>query len=218
MGHSDNVMHTYGKSQNEKKSAFVVIFSAITMVLEIIFGIITNSMALLADGIHMGSHILAIGLSWAAYVLVRKLKDRHNDHYDTDRILSLTAFTSGLMLLIFSVFIVVETLERFFQGGREIQAIDAIIVAVIGLVVNGICALVLNDHHSHNSDLNRHSAFLHVLADALTSIGAILGLICALIWDITWVDTAMALILSIVILKWAKGLLWETARTLTKKS
>lgn len=204
-------------SNKEKRTAFVVIFSAITMVLEIFFGIITNSMALLADGIHMGSHVLAIGLSWATYILVRKLKQKADNQYNTDKILSLSAFTSGIMLLIFSVFIIVEAIERAMQTTVEINATDAMIVAVTGLVVNGICAIVLNDHHQHDGDVNSHSAFLHVLADALTSIGAIAGLVCAMIWNITWVDTAVAFVLAIVIIRWAKGLLWETAQTLTKE-
>lgn len=204
-------------SNKEKRTAFVVIFSAITMVLEIFFGIITNSMALLADGIHMGSHVLAIGLSWATYILVRKLKQKADNQYNTDKILSLSAFTSGIMLLIFSVFIIVEAIERAMQTTVEINATDAMIVAVTGLVVNGICAIVLNDHHHHDGDVNSHSAFLHVLADALTSIGAIAGLVCAMIWNITWVDTAVAFVLAIVIIRWAKGLLWETAQTLTKE-
>lgn len=200
----------------ENRTAFVVIFSAITMVLEVLVGLVTNSMALLADGIHMGSHVLAIGLTWATYILVRRLQKRQDNPYNTDRILALSAFTSGILLLIFSVFIVVEAVERALQPNVEIEAMDAMIVAIVGLVVNGICALVLDDHHHHDGDVNSHSAFLHVLADALTSIGAIVGLICAMIWNITWVDTAVAFVLSVVIMKWAKGLLWQTAKTLVK--
>ena len=204
-------------SSKEKRTAFVVIFSAVTMVLEIFFGIVTNSMALLADGIHMGSHVMAIGLSWAAYILVRHLERRADNPYDTDKVLSLSAFASGVILLIFALFIIVEAVERMTLTDVEISTTEAIAVAVIGLVVNGICALVLSDHHHHDGDINSHSAFLHVLADALTSIGAIFGLICAMIWGITWVDTAVAFILSLVIIRWAKGLLWTTAKSLTKK-
>lgn len=204
-------------SNKEKQTAFVVIFSAVTMVLEIFFGVITNSMALLADGIHMGSHVLAIGLAWAAYILVRRLEKKDDNPYDTDKILSLSAFASGVLLLIFALFIIVQAVERIMHPAVEISAVDAMIVAVIGLVVNGICAVVLSDHHHHDGDINSHSAFLHVLADALTSIGAIFGLICAMIWNITWVDTAVAFVLSLVIVRWAKGLLWNTARSLTKK-
>lgn len=205
-------------SSKEKRTAFVVIFSAVTMVLEIFFGVLTNSMALLADGIHMGSHVLAIGLAWATYILVRRLEKKDENLYDTDKILSLSAFASGVLLLIFALFIFVEAVKRIMQPSVEISALDAMIVAIIGLVVNGICAIVLSDHHHHDGDINSHSAFLHVLADALTSIGAIFGLICAMIWNITWVDTAVAFVLSIVIVRWSKGLLWSTAKTLTKRS
>lgn len=100
------------KTQDEKKTAFVVLFSAVIMVLEIFFGLFTNSMALLADGIHMGSHVLAIGLSWGAYVLVRRLKRQHADNIDGDKILALSAYTSGILLLLFALFIMVEAIER----------------------------------------------------------------------------------------------------------
>ena len=83
------------KSQDEKKTAFVVLFSAVIMVLEIFFGLFSNSMALLADGIHMGSHVLAIGLSWGAYVLVRHLKRKQADNIDSEKVLTLAAYTSG---------------------------------------------------------------------------------------------------------------------------
>ena len=168
-------------------------------------------------GIHMGSHVMAIGLSWAAYILVRHLEKRVDNPYDTDKVLSLSAFASGVILLVFALFIIVEAIERLTLTDVEISTTEAVTVAVMGLVVNGICALVLNDHHHHDSDINSHSAFLHVMADALTSIGAIFGLICAMIWGITWVDTAVAFILSLVIIRWAKGLLWTTAKSLTRK-
>ena len=84
------------KSKNEKQTAFVVLFSAVTMVLEIVFGLFTHSMALLADGIHMGSHVLAIGLSWGAYVFVRRLQKRQIHTVDSEKILSLSAYTSGI--------------------------------------------------------------------------------------------------------------------------
>ena len=93
------------KSQDEKKTAFVVLFSAVIMVLEIFFGLFSNSMALLADGIHMGSHVLAIGLSWRAYVLVRHLKRKQADNIDSEKVLTLAAYTSGVLLLLFAIFI-----------------------------------------------------------------------------------------------------------------
>lgn len=215
------------KSQGEKKTAFVVLFSATTMVLEIIFGLYSKSMALLADGIHMGSHVLAIGLSWGAYVLVRHLQKKKSNNVDNDKVLSLSAYTSGVLLLIFALFIIVEAIERFINPVGEIRYIEAMIVAVVGIIVNLICALVLHEKHEHkhghshgheHEDYNRHSAYLHVLADALTSLGAIFGLICAMIWNITWIDTLVALICSIVIVRWAKKLLLDTGRVLTSQT
>ena len=208
-----------GKSQGEKKTAFVVLFSAATMALEIFFGLFSNSMALLADGIHMGSHVLAIGLSWGAYVLVRRLEKRHADNVDSGKVLSLSAYTSGVLLLMFALFIIVEAAERFFSPSVEIRYVEAMIVAAIGMVVNIICAFVLHEKHGHeHEDYNRHSAYLHVLADALTSLGAIFGLICAMIWDIIWIDTIVALVCSLVIIRWAKNLLFDTGKALTSKS
>ena len=208
-----------GKSQGEKKTAFVVLFSAATMVLEIFFGLFSNSMALLADGIHMGSHVLAIGLSWGAYVLVRRLEKKHADNVDSDKVLALSAYTSGVLLLMFALFIIIEAAERFFSPSVEIRYVEAMIVAAIGMVVNIICAFVLHEKHGHeHEDYNRHSAYLHVLADALTSLGAIFGLICAMIWDITWIDTVVALVCSLVIIRWAKNLLFDTGKALTSKS
>lgn len=204
------------KSQNEKKTAFVVLFSAATMVLEIIFGLFSKSMALLADGIHMGSHVLAIGLSWGAYILVRHLEKKDTHQVDTEKVLSLSAYTSGILLLAFALFILVEAAERFFSPAVEIRYTEAMIVAAIGMVVNIICAFVLHDAHGHQ-DYNRHSAYLHVLADALTSLGAIFGLICAMIWNIIWIDTLVAVVCSLVIIRWAKNLLFDTGKALTSQ-
>ena len=205
-----------GKSQSERKTAFVVLFSAATMVLEIIFGLFSKSMALLADGIHMGSHVLAIGLSWGAYVLVRRLERKHTENVDKDKVLSLSAYTSGVLLLVFALFIIVEAVERFFTPAVEIRYAEAMVVAAIGMVVNIICAIVLHDKHEHE-DYNRYSAYLHVLADALTSLGAIFGLVCAMIWNVIWIDTLVALVCSLVIIRWAKNLLFDTGKALTSK-
>lgn len=211
---NDNV--SLGKSQNEKRTAFVVLFTAVTMVLEISIGLFSKSMALLADGIHMGSHVLAIGLSWGAYVLIRHLERNQVESVDKDRVLSLSAYTSGILLLVFALFIIIEAVKRFLAPNVEIRYVEAMIVAVIGMVVNIICAFVLHDKHDHK-DFNRQSAYLHVLADALTSIGAIFGLICAMIWNITWIDTLVAFVCSLVIVRWAVKLLVHTGKVLASK-
>ncbi|MBI5011120.1 MAG: cation transporter, partial [Bacteroidia bacterium] len=119
----------------EKKTRLVVLLTAVTMAVEIFFGLRTNSMALLADGIHMGSHVMALGLSWIAYVFVRKAEGHERFHGDSDKILSLSGYTSGLMLMIFAVVILVEAIQRLFAPS-EILYREAIGVAFIGLIVN----------------------------------------------------------------------------------
>ena len=185
------------------------------MILEIIFGLLSKSMALLADGIHMGSHVLAIGLSWGAYILVRHLEKKPARNIDSEKVLALSAYTSGILLLVFALFIIIEAFKRFFSPQIEIHYVEAMIVAVIGMLVNLICAFILHDRNSGHIDYNRHSAYLHILADALTSIGAIFGLICAMIWHIIWIDTLDALVCSLVIIRWAYRLLIDTGRKLT---
>jgi cation diffusion facilitator family transporter len=200
------------RHQHERKTMWVVILTVITMVVEIFFGLITNSMALLADGIHMGSHVLAIGLSWIAYFATRKLTDSENFKGDPKKILSLSGYSSGLMLLIFAVVIMVEAIERLFNP-VEIAYKEAIYVAIIGLVVNVISAFILHHDHEH-SDHNIRAAYLHVIADALTSLSAILGLTAAMIWNIPFIDTIAALISSLVIIKWSFGLLKDSGSVL----
>ncbi|WP_346856229.1 cation diffusion facilitator family transporter [uncultured Draconibacterium sp.] len=199
-------------NKNQKRTSWVVILTAVTMVVEIYFGISSGSMALLADGIHMGSHVLAIGISWLAYVFVRKMSKKESYTGDSNKILSLSGYTSGLMLLIFAIVILVEAFDRFFHP-HAINFKDAILVAVIGLIVNILSAVILHHDHEH-SDHNIKAAYVHVLADALTSLAAIFGLTAALIWDIPFIDTIAAIISSFVIIKWSVGLLKDTGGVL----
>lgn len=193
------------KHQFENKTLWVVLLTAITMFVEIFYGLSTKSMALLADGIHMGSHVLAIGLSWLAYVIVRKVTHKKTFKGNSDKILSLSGYSSGLMLLIFAIVIMVEAIQRFFNPVDIIYQ-EAILVASIGLIVNIASAFLLHHDHEH-SDHNIRAAYLHVIADTLTSLSAILGLIAAMVWDIPFVDTIAAVISSLVIIKWSIGLL-----------
>jgi cation diffusion facilitator family transporter len=204
-----NHEHTHN---HEQRTKYVVFLTFITMVVEIIFGLTTNSMALLADGIHMGSHVLAIGLSWIAYVVVRKISTNGNYQGNTSKILSLSGYSSGLMLLIFAFVILYEAIGRFVNPS-EIHYKEAIIVAVIGLIVNLVSAFLL--HHEHEqSDHNIKAAYLHVIADALTSVTAIIGLTAAMICNIVWLDALVAIISSFVIIKWSIGLLKDSGKTL----
>jgi cobalt-zinc-cadmium efflux system protein len=198
--------------QYERKAMWVVMLTAITMVLEIIFGFTTNSMALLADGIHMGSHVLAIGLSWLAYVAVRRVSKSEKFTGNADKILSLSGYSSGLMLLIFAFVIIAEAIQRFHHP-VDIFYKEAILVASIGLMVNIASAFLLHHDHKH-SDHNIRAAYLHVIADALTSVSAIIGLFAAMIWDIPFIDAIAALLSSLVIIKWSIGLLKESGKVL----
>lgn len=200
------------KSNFENKTMWVVLLTAVTMVVEIIFGLTTKSMALLADGIHMGSHVLAIGLSWIAYIIVRRVSKSEKFIGNSDKILSLSGYSSGLMLLIFAVVIMIEAIQRFYNP-VDIVYKEAILVAIIGLIVNIASVFILNHKHEH-SDHNIRAAYLHVIADTLTSVSAILGLTAAMIWDIPFIDTIAALISSFVIIKWSIGLLKDSGKVL----
>lgn len=200
------------KASKEEKTKWVVLLTFVTMLVEIFYGISTKSMALLADGIHMGSHVLAIGLSWVAYIFVRKMAKKRDFNGNSGKILSLSGYSSGLILLIFAFYILLEAFERFFVP-QQINYIDAMVVAVIGLIINIISAFLL--HHEHEeSDHNIKAAYLHVLADALTSVSAIVGLLIAKIWNFPVIDPIVAVISSFVIIRWSVGLLKSSGKTL----
>ncbi|HNT93191.1 MAG: cation transporter [Bacteroidales bacterium] len=198
--------------KNRRRTGWVVILTAVTMVIEIIAGWITGSMALMADGIHMGSHVLAIGLSWAAYVLVQRLSSNPSFTGSREKILTLAGYTSGLILLIFAAMIIAGAVGRFVNP-RVIEYREAIMIAFIGLGVNILSAFLL--HHDHEeTDKNIRAAYLHVLADAITSVAAITGLAAAMIWGLPYIDAIAALISSAVIIKWSLGLLRDAGKEL----
>lgn len=205
-------MHVTAIEKNKRRTGWVVILTAVTMVIEIIAGWLTGSMALLADGIHMGSHVLAIGLSWTAYVIVQKLSANPSFTGSKEKVLTLSGYTSGLILLIFAGMIVAGAIGRFINP-RVIEYREAIMIAFIGLGVNILSAFLL--HHDHEEkDNNIRAAYLHVLADAVTSLAAIAGLLTAMIWGLPYVDAVAALISSAVIVKWSLGLLKDSGREL----
>ena len=204
------------RTSQEKRTAFVVVFTFVMMLAEVVVGLLSHSMALFADGVHMGSHVLVIGLNWAAYVLVRRLESKGTTQYDSDKILNLSAFTSGIFLILMAVFIIVEAIERLTSNEGILNYGFALGTAIVGLIANSISASVLHGHHG-TTDYNSRAAYLHVLSDALTEIGAIIGLLCAMFWNITWIDSLVAVVSTIVVLRWAKRLLWDTGRALTKR-
>ena len=203
------------RTSQEKRTAFVVVFTFVMMLAEVVVGLLSHSMALFADGVHMGSHVLVIGLNWAAYVLVRRLENKGTTQYDSGKILNLSAFTSGIFLILMAIFIIVEAVERLSSHVGILNYEFALGTAIVGLIANTISASVLHGHDG-TTDYNSRAAYLHVLSDALTEIGAIIGLLCAMFWNITWIDSLVAVVSAIVVLRWAKRLLWDTGRALTK--
>ena len=198
-------------NNNETRSRFVVLITAVTMVLEIMFGYWTNSMALLADGWHMASHVFALGLAWLAYFAVRKYSNTGKQTFDGKKLLSLSGFTSAISLLAVAVLMTVESVSRLFHP-LEIHFREAIIVAVLGLFVNILSAYFL--HGGHDDDHNICAAYFHVLADALTSIAAIIALTVGVIWKIYWLDCMIGIVGAIVITKWALSLIWSAGKEL----
>jgi cobalt-zinc-cadmium efflux system protein len=205
-------MDTDKRSRFEKKTRMVVFLTAITMAVEIFFGLRTHSMALLADGIHMASHVLALGLSWIAYIVVRRIENQNRFKGDSNKILSLSGYSSGLMLLIFAFVILVEAVQRIINPSLILFR-EAILVATIGLAVNIASAFILH-HDNEQSDHNIRAAYLHVIADALTSITAIVGLTAALIWNIIWLDAVVGMLGSFVIIKWSITLMNDSGSDL----
>jgi cation diffusion facilitator family transporter len=211
----------------ERSTWWVLWITLVAMVLEITAGIWLGSMALLADGWHMSSHAVAIGVSALAYGLSRRLKSDHRFAFGTWKIEVLGGFASALMLLGVAAVMVVTSWERLWNP-VSIRFPEAIAVAVFGLLVNLGCAHILGraHHHGHDhdhthdahdhshEDLNLRSAYLHVLADALTSVLAIVALVGAWAADWVWLDPAMGIVGAVLVAVWSKGLLQQTSRVL----
>lgn len=211
----------------ERSTWWVLWITLVAMVLEISAGFWLGSMALLADGWHMSSHAVAIGVSALAYGMSRRLKNDHRFAFGTWKIEVLGGFASALMLLGVAAVMVVTSWERLWNP-VSIRFTEAIAVAVFGLLVNLGCALILgrahhhgHDHthdeheHSHgHEDLNLRSAYLHVLADALTSVLAIVALVGAWAAGWVWLDPVMGIVGAILVAVWSKGLLQQTSRVL----
>ena len=214
----------------ERGTRAVMWITAAMMVVEIFAGWWFNSMALLADGWHMSSHAVAIGLSAFAYAAARRYSSDPRFAFGTWKIEILAGFASAIFLLGVAAMMVFSSVGRLFSP-QPIHYQDAIIVAVIGLLVNIVCALILgnaHDHHHHHDhdhahdsdghhhhhDLNLKSAYLHVVADAATSVLAIVALAGGLMYGWSWLDPAMGIVGAILVAVWAKGLLIDTGKVL----
>jgi len=206
----------------EKKTFIVIILTLITMFAEIVFGYHTKSMALLADGWHMGTHVLALSVTFFTYILIRKFANSHSFVFGTGKFSTLSGFASSLLLGLTGLFIIFESIERFFNP-LNIGFNEAIIVAIIGLVVNSCCILIMgyhkhgNCHHYHchdGDDFNFKAAYMHILADAMTSVFAITALIIAKYFGWIFLDSIVGTIGGVIICIWAYGLIKSTSMIL----
>ena len=208
-----------GHERNERRTRFVIALTAIMMVAEIAAGGVFNSMALLADGWHMASHASALSITAFAYWFARRHRTNERFSFGTWKVGVLGGFTSAVVLGVVALLIVWESIGRFFEP-LSISFDEAIAVATIGLVVNLVSALLLKDGHEHGHeaghthDHNLRAAYLHVLADALTSVTAIFALICGRFFGWAWMDPAMGLVGALVIGRWAHGLLRDSSAVL----
>ncbi|OPZ90218.1 MAG: Cadmium, cobalt and zinc/H(+)-K(+) antiporter [bacterium ADurb.Bin425] len=241
-----------GNESGEKATGLAVLITAAMMVVEIVCGWLFNSMALLADGWHMSSHALALGLSLLAYQAARKLSRDERFTFGTWKIEVLGGYSSALMLVGVALLMLYQSVEHLFRPS-PIQFDQAIIVAAIGLAVNLVCAFLLQGAHSHDGhshsheshshshdshahsheghshsheslsrphghdhhrDINLHSAYLHVLADAATSLLAIVALLGGKFFALNCLDPIMGIVGAFLVLGWARGLIKESALVL----
>ncbi len=197
----------------KNKTALVIVITLITMVAEIYFGITTHSMALTADGFHMGTHALALGITLLVCIFAIKYQNK------TEKFNALGGYTSAILLGFTSLAIIYESVERFFKP-LSISFSEAILVAIIGLVVNLVCVLIMgNSHHHHHhckekENLNYKAAYLHILADAFTSILAIGALVLGKYLGLVFLDPVIGILGGIIIAKWAIGLIVSTTKIL----
>lgn len=228
----DHVFDT-GNDSAERSTRVVMWITAAMMVVEIATGWWYNSMALLADGWHMSSHAVAIGLSAMAYATARRYAKDPRFAFGTWKIEILGGFASAIFLLGVAVMMLVSSTERIISP-QPIQYQEAIVIAILGLAVNVVCAMILgkthhhdhshshghahgHDHHGHHDphhDLNLRSAYLHVIADAATSVLAIAALFGGWLYGWSWLDPVMGIVGAILVAVWAKGLIADTGKVL----
>ncbi len=198
-----------------KRTILVIIVTLAMMFAEIYYGFITHSMALLADGFHMGTHVVAFTITLFVCFIAIKYEDK------AEKLNALGGYTSAILLGFTGIGIMWESLDRFFNP-LNITFSDAILVAVIGLVVNLVCMFIMggeNSFHNHtchhtHENLNYKAAYLHIMADAMTSVLAIGALILGKYCGLTFLDPVIGLIGGMVIFKWTVNLLTSSSKIL----
>ena len=216
--------------KGERRTLYVLILTAVTMVVEIIAGSVYGSMALLADGWHMGTHVAAFMITISAYRFARRNVDNPAYAFGTGKVSVLGGFASAVALAVVALMMMLESLNRFIEP-QAIQFNEAIAVAILGLLINLISALLLKDehhhphadsdddaHHHHHQDHNLRAAYMHVLADALTSVLAIVALFSGKYFGWNWLDPMMGIVGAIIITRWSYGLVRQTGPILLDAS
>ena len=234
-GHEhDHVFLGQNHERNERRTWFVIALTSVMMVVEIAAGTIYGSMALVADGWHMSTHAAAMLIAALAYLYARRNAKNPRFTFGTGKVGDLAAFASAIVLALVALLIGWESVVRL-ANPIPISFPQAIFVAVIGLIVNLVSAWLLRDdhdhhhgdshHHDHSHDHDHHAehhgrdqnlraAYLHVLADALTSVLAIIALIAGSIYGWIWLDPLMGIVGSLVIARWSWGLMRDTGATM----
>ena len=223
--------HIFGQDKvrpGERRTLWVIFITATMMVVEITTGLAYGSMALLADGLHMGSHTAALGITSIAYVYTRRCAADSRFCFGTGKVNAFAGYTSAVLLALFALLMAGESINRLFNP-VDIAFNQAIVVAILGLIVNGASMLMLgehhhehehehdhphieNHHHAHgHTDHNLRAAYLHVLADALTSVLAIFALLTGKFLGLNWMDPVMGIVGAILVARWSLGLIRDTS-------
>ena len=217
--------HSFGqekKRPGELRTFIVIALTTGMMAVEVTAGIAYGSIALLADGLHMGSHAVALSVNAFAYVYARRQALSGRFSFGTGKVNTLGGYTGAILLALFALLMAWESCQRLFNP-ISIAFNQAIAVATVGLVVNGASVFILGDqhehphepgHHHHEHDHNLKAAYLHVLADALTSLLAIAALLTGKYFGALWMDPVMGLIGAVLVARWSYGLLKSTSAIL----
>ncbi|MFT5759485.1 MAG: cation diffusion facilitator family transporter [Alteromonadaceae bacterium] len=215
--------------ENKVKSVFWL--TTVIMILEIGAGTWSGSMALLADGWHMGTHSAAFLIAIFAYSYAKKHAHNKDFSFGTGKVNYLGGFASAIALAIVALMMIIESMQRLFEP-HAIHFNEAIVVAIIGLVVNVVSVFILHDDHHHHDhhgdhvheehhhahDHNMKAAYFHVLADTLTSVLAIVALLVGKYIGLLWMDPLMGIVGALVILRWSYGLIKDSSEVLLDKS
>jgi len=214
--------HTFGqdaRKPGESRTMLVIALTAVMMAIEVAAGLAFGSMALLADGLHMASHAAALTITAVAYVYARRHAADERFSFGAGKVNALAGFTGAVLLAMFALMMAWESLGRILSP-VGIAFNQAIAVAVVGLAVNGVSVLLLGHDHgegaedNHDHDHNLRAAYLHVLADALTSLLAIFALLAGKFLGLVWMDPLMGIVGAVLVARWSLGLLRATSGVL----